>query len=48
MKLNKNARARIKLMTATEKASIRKAARVLFDFQLMSPKRVEMISRWYQ
>ena len=48
MKLNKSARARSKLMTASEKAAIKKAARVLFDYQLMSPKRFEMIARNYQ
>ena len=48
MKLNKSARARSKLMTASEKASIRKAARILFDYQLMSPKRFEMLARNYK
>jgi hypothetical protein len=47
MKLNKSARARSKMMTASEKASIRKSARVLFDYQLMSSKRFEMIARNY-
>ena len=48
MKLSKEAKARSKLMTASERASIRKAARTLFDFQLMSPKRLEMIARNYK
>ena len=48
MKLSKSARARLKLMTASEKASIRKSARVLFDFGILSPKKMEMLARNYK
>ena len=48
MKLSKSARARLKLMTASEKASIRKSARVLFDFGLLSANRMELVARNYK
>ena len=48
MKLSKQARARMKLMTAGEKKKIRDASRTLFDFGLMSPKRAEMVARNYK
>ncbi len=48
MKLSKNARARLKLMTAGEKSMIRKAARNLFDFGIISAKKLEMIARNYK
>ena len=48
MKLNKNSRARLKLMTSAEKKTIVSAARKLFDFGLMSAKRAEMIARNYK
>jgi len=40
MKISKRARARLKLMTAAEKKKITSAARTLFDFGLISTKRV--------
>lgn len=48
MKLSKNARARLKLMTAAEKKQIVAAARKLFDFGIISAKRAEMIARNYR
>jgi hypothetical protein len=48
MKLSKNARARMKLMTSAEKKKIVSAARTLFDFGLVSAKRAEMIARNYR
>lgn len=48
MKLSKNARARLKLMTQGEKSSIRKSARILFDFGLLSAKKMELIGRNYK
>ena len=48
MKLSKNARARLKLMTAGEKSMIRKAARNLFDFQIITAAKANMISRNYK
>lgn len=48
MKISKNARARLKLMTAAEKKKITGAARTLFDFSLISAKRAEMIARNYR
>jgi hypothetical protein len=48
MKLSKNARSRLKLMTAAEKKKIIGAARTLFDFQIISAKRADMIARNYK
>ena len=48
MKLSKNARSRLKLMTSTEKRKIVAAARTLFDFQIISAKRADMIARNYK
>jgi hypothetical protein len=48
MKLSKNARARLKLMTSAEKKQIVASARKLFDFQIISAKRAEMIARNYK
>jgi len=48
MKISKRARARLKLMTASEKKKITSAARTLFDFGLISTKRAEMIARNYR
>jgi len=48
MKLSKNSRARLKLMTSAEKATVRKAARNLFDFGIISPKKLDMIARNYK
>ena len=48
MKLSKTARARLKLMTSAEKKKIVAAARTLFDFQIISAERAEMIARNYK
>ena len=48
MKLSKNSRARLKLMTSAEKKNNVSSARKLFDFGLMSAKRAEMIARNYK
>ena len=48
MKLSKMARTRLKLMTSAEKKKIVAAARTLFDFQIISSKRAEMIARNYK
>ncbi len=45
MKLNKSARAKLKLSTASEKKSVVSSARKLLDFNLISAKRAEMIAR---
>ena len=41
-------RARLKLMTSAEKKKIVAAARTLFDFQIISAKRADMIARNYK
>ena len=46
MAVSKRAKARFKLMTAAEKAAVRKAAKLLFDVELMGAKRVKEITRW--
>jgi hypothetical protein len=48
MKLGKNARARMKLMTSAEKKKIVAAARTLFDFGLLTASRATMIARNYK
>ena len=48
MKLSKNSRARLKLMTSAEKKTIVASARKLFDFGLITAKRAEMIARNYK
>lgn len=48
MKLSKRNRTRLKLMTAGEKKKIRDASRTLFDFGLISTKRMELIARNYK
>ena len=45
MGISKRARARIKIMTASEKAGIRKATKLLFDAELMGIKRCRDIMR---
>jgi len=45
MKLSKFTRAKMKLATASDKASLRKAARVLLDFGMISPKRAMFVER---
>jgi hypothetical protein len=46
MKLSKGAKSRIKMMTAAEKKSIAKAARVLAECECITMKRAEAIIRW--
>jgi hypothetical protein len=48
MKLSKQARARLKLMTSAEKKQIVSSARKLFDMGILSAKRAEMIARNYK
>jgi hypothetical protein len=45
MKLSKGAKSRIKMMTATEKKSIAKAARTLAECECITMKRAEAIIR---
>jgi len=44
--ISKRAKARFKLMSAAEKGSVKKAAKVLFDAELMGAKRAKEITRW--
>tara|TARA_R100000963_G_C4633355_1_gene97931 strand:- start:133 stop:297 length:165 start_codon:yes stop_codon:yes gene_type:complete len=44
--ISKRAKARFKLMSAAEKAAIKKAAKLLFDCELMGVKRANEITRW--
>lgn len=46
MKLSKGAKSRIKMMTATERKSLAKAARLLAESEAISMKRGEAIIRW--
>lgn len=46
MALSKRARARLKIMSASEKASVKKSAKLLFDSELMGVKRMREIVRW--
>ena len=46
MALSKRARARMKIMTATERKSLQKAAKTLYDAELMGVKRMQEITRW--
>ena len=48
MKVSKQAKARMKLMTMAEKKKVLAAARVLFDFQIISAKRADMLARTYK
>ena len=48
MKLSKNSRARLKLMTSAEKKTVVASARKLFDFGVISSKKAEMIARNYK
>ncbi len=48
MKISKTARARKTLMTSAEKKKIAASARTLFDFQIISAKRADMIARNYK
>jgi len=46
MALSKRAKARIKVSTAAEKKSVAKAAKTLFNNELMGVKRMNEIVRW--
>jgi len=46
MKLSKGAKSRIKMMTATERKSLAKAARVLAESECITMKRAEAVIRW--
>ena len=46
MPISKRAKARLKIMSATEKAQVKKAAKLLFDTELMGVKRMREIVRW--
>lgn len=45
MAISKRAKARIKIMTASEKSRVRAAAKLLFDCELMGVKRMREITR---
>lgn len=44
--ISKRAKARLKIATAGERASIKKSAKTLFDSELMGAKRMREIMRW--
>jgi len=46
MTLLKRARARFKIMSAQERLLVKKAAKTLFDAELMGYKRMLEITRW--
>jgi len=46
MKLSKGAKSRIKMMTATERKSLVKAARLLAESEVITMKRAETLIRW--
>jgi len=46
MAISKRAKARFRIMSASEKAAIRKAAKTLFDAELMGAKRMREVVRW--
>lgn len=46
MPLSKRAKARCKIMSASEKGAIKKAAKTLFDAELLGVKRMNDILRW--
>jgi len=46
MKLSKGAKARIKMMTASEKKTLAKAARLLAETECITMKRAAAIIRW--
>tara|TARA_Y100000296_G_C5130138_1_gene235059 strand:+ start:952 stop:1101 length:150 start_codon:yes stop_codon:yes gene_type:complete len=45
MAVSKRAKARFKIMTASEKSSIKKAVKLLYDNELMGIKRMREIMR---
>ncbi len=46
MAISKRAKVRIKAMSAAEKKTVSKAAKTLYDSELMGPKRFQEIARW--
>ena len=46
MAISKRAKARLKIATASEKSQAKKAAKTLFDMELMGQKRMQEIMRW--
>jgi len=46
MPISKRAKARLKIATSAERNSIKKAAKTLFDNELMGAKRMKEIMRW--
>ena len=46
MAISKRAKARLKIMARSEKAAVKKAAKLLFDTELMGVKRMNEIIRW--
>jgi len=46
MAISKRAKARFKIMSATERSAVKKAAKLLFDCELMGAKRMQEIMRW--
>jgi len=45
MAVSKRAKARFKIMSASEKASVKKAVKLLYDTELMGVKRMREIMR---
>ena len=46
MKLSKNAKSRLKMMTQAERKAVAKAARLLAESEIITLKRGELIIRW--
>ena len=46
MAISKRAKARFSIMSASEKAAVKKSAKTLFDKELMGGKRMREIVRW--
>ena len=46
MAISKRAKARLRIMSASEKAAVKKSAKLLFDTELMGVKRIREIVRW--
>ena len=46
MAISKRAKTRFKRMSAGEKGAVKKAAKLLFDCELLGSKRAQEIARW--
>jgi len=46
MPISRRAKARLKIMSQSEKAQVKKATKLLFDCELMGVKRMRDIVRW--